>query len=53
MPIKDETLPAVQPTADLEKPVKPKVKTAIPADVQPVKTDSSSAATSTDNKDKK
>ena len=53
VPIKDETLPAVQPTADLEKPVKPKVKTAIPADVQPVKTDSSSAATSTDNKDKK
>lgn len=53
VPVKDETLPAVQPTADLEKPVQPKVKTAIPADVQPAKTDADSAATSTDNKDKK
>jgi hypothetical protein len=55
VPIKDETKPAVQPTADIEKPAKKPVKTAIPADVQPVKTTPAvvSEATSTDNKDKK
>ncbi|WP_320152213.1 RimK/LysX family protein [uncultured Tolumonas sp.] len=54
VPIKDETKPAVQPTADIEKPVKKPVKTAIPADAQPVKVaPAASEATSTDNKDKK
>jgi len=55
VPIKDETKPAVQPTADIEKPVKKPVKTAIPADAQPaVKvTPAVSDATSTENKDKK
>ena len=52
VPVKDETKPAVQPTADIEKPVKKEVKTATPADVEPVKTDSAAGATSDNNKDK-
>ena len=44
--------PAVQPTADLEKPEQKPVKTALPADAQPVKATSAAAATSDDNKDK-
>ncbi|TXH62662.1 MAG: ATP-dependent zinc protease [Tolumonas sp.] len=51
VPVKDDTKPAVQPTADIEKPVKKPVKTAIPADVKTEK--STSAADATDNnKDK-
>lgn len=52
VPVKDETKPAVQPTADLAKPVKQEVKTATPADVEPVKTGSAAEATSDNNKDK-
>lgn len=52
VPIKDETKPAVQPTADIEKPAKKEVKTATPADVEPVKADSAAGATSDNNKDK-
>ncbi len=51
VPVKNESKPAVQPTADIAKPEQKPVKTAIPADAAPEKP-TSAAATTEDNKDK-
>ncbi|WP_024872710.1 ATP-dependent zinc protease [Tolumonas lignilytica] len=49
---KNDSVSDVKPTVDLKKPSKEPVKTALPADAEPVKASSAAATTSDVNKDK-